>query len=85
MTELYGWNVHIWDQKPEQIVPGRQTSMAGQTLYLFATGLVKLSILVSYLRIALLGSWFRRLTLATIPFVVALKTAFLIVQWTQCV
>lgn len=83
-TQLYGWNLHVWDLRVEQIVQGRQISIAAQTLFLIASGLVKLSILASYLRIAPIGSWFRRLTWATLGLVVALVVIFLIVLWTQC-
>lgn len=101
-TQLYGWNLHVWDLRPEQITQGRQVwtldtliivarltgakqiSIAAQTLFLFASGLVKLSILASYLRIAPIGSWFRHLTWATIVVVFALIWIFLVVLWTQC-
>jgi hypothetical protein len=53
-------------------------------MFLFASGLAKASILVSYLRIAPLDSWFRRLTHWSIALVVALIPIFLIVLWTQC-
>lgn len=46
-TEQYGWKRNVWDQTPEQAVNGRKASLAVQTLFLFASGLVKLSILVS--------------------------------------
>ncbi|KAH7368699.1 hypothetical protein B0T11DRAFT_277500 [Plectosphaerella cucumerina] len=84
-TQLYGWNLHVWDLQTEQMVQGRQISIAAQTLFLIASGLVKLSILASYLRIAPIGSWFRRLTWATLGLVVSLVIVFLIVLWTQCI
>ncbi|KAK1537694.1 hypothetical protein CPAR01_07807 [Colletotrichum paranaense] len=83
-TSLYGWDLHVWDLTPVQQRLGRQVSIAGQTLFLFASGLSKLSILTSYLRIAPLGSWFRKLTWVTMGFVFALMWIFLIVLWTQC-
>ncbi|KAK1975816.1 integral membrane protein, partial [Colletotrichum cereale] len=83
-TQLYGWNLHVWDLTPIQIRQGRQISIAGQTLFLFASGLSKLSILTSYLRIAPLGSSFRRLTWVAMAAIFALLWIFLIVLWTQC-
>jgi hypothetical protein len=83
-AQLYGWNIHAWDLRPDQVISGRQVSIAGQTLFLFASGLNKTSILVSYLRIAPLGSWFRLGTKVTTGLVVALIPIFLIVLWTQC-
>lgn len=61
-----------------------QISIVGQTLFVFASGLSKLSILTSYLRIAPLGSTFQRVTQVTIGAVLALIIIFLMVLWTQC-
>lgn len=83
-SQLYGWDVHVWDLKPGQLTQGRQASIAAQTMFLFASGLAKTSILVSYLRIAPLDSWFRRLTYWSLALVVSLIAIFLVVLWTQC-
>lgn len=84
-TQFYGWNLHVWDLTPQQMQQGRQISIAAQTIFLFASGLTKLSMLASYLRIAPLGSAFRKLTWATIYIVFALIWIFIIVLWTQCI
>jgi hypothetical protein len=84
-SQIYGWDIHVWDLRPDQIVAGRQVSIAGQTLFLFASGLAKSSILASYLRIAPLGSWFRLGTKCTLVVVVAAIPVFFIVLWTQCI
>ncbi|KAF5506532.1 Satratoxin biosynthesis SC1 cluster protein 4 [Colletotrichum siamense] len=84
-TQLYGWNLHIWDTTFVQRMQGRQISIVGQTLFIFASGLSKLSILTSYLRIAPLGSTFQRVTQVTIGAVLALIIIFLMVLWTQCI
>ncbi|KAL0931188.1 uncharacterized protein CTRU02_213923 [Colletotrichum truncatum] len=83
-TELYGWNLHVWDVPITAIPQSRQISIAAQTLFLFASGLSKLSILASYLRIAAPATWFSRLTWFTGVVVFALIWIFLIVLWTQC-
>ncbi|KXH37460.1 integral membrane protein [Colletotrichum simmondsii] len=83
-TELYGWNLHVWDVPLSLIKQSRQISMAAQTLFLFASGLSKLSILASYLRLAAPGTWFQRLTWVTGGLVFTLVWVFLIVLWTQC-
>ncbi|CAG9977908.1 unnamed protein product [Clonostachys byssicola] len=83
-TELYGWNIHVWDLTPSQATLGRKASISAQTLFVIGSGLVKSSILISYLRIAPLDSWFRRLTQCSIPLVVTLIMVFLIALWTQC-
>jgi len=57
----YGWDRHVWDLTPAKILAGRQVSFAAQALFVTATGLAKISIFVSYLRIAPLASGFRRL------------------------
>ncbi|KAI1497962.1 hypothetical protein F5X99DRAFT_395233 [Biscogniauxia marginata] len=83
-TQWYGWNIHVWDLTSTQMVHGRQVSIAGQTIFVFASGLSKLSILASYLRIAVVGSWFRRLTWCTIVIVTAAMPGFLLLLWLQC-
>ncbi|KAK7453090.1 integral membrane protein [Colletotrichum acutatum] len=84
-TQLYGWNLHVWDVPLSLIKQSRQISMAAQTLFLFASGLSKLSILASYLRLAAPGTWFQRLTWVTGGLVFTLVWVFLIVLWTQCI
>lgn len=63
-SSLYGWSLHIWDLKYETIVSNRKVSMAVQALFVFATSFAKVSILISYLRLAPQGSWFRKLSRA---------------------
>jgi hypothetical protein len=58
----YGWDKHVWDLKMPTLVTGRQVSFAAQALFLPATTLAKISILISYLRLAPIDSWFRRLS-----------------------
>ncbi|KAI1856340.1 uncharacterized protein JN550_013826 [Neoarthrinium moseri] len=84
-TQLYGWNIHVWDLTFKEIVQGRKISIAGQTIFVFASGLVKLSILVSYLRIAVPGSLFRQVTWATIGIVTVAIPVFLLLLWLQCI
>ncbi|KAH8647311.1 hypothetical protein BX600DRAFT_152708 [Xylariales sp. PMI_506] len=84
-TELYGWNIHVWDMTPKQMTQGRQVSIAGQTIFVFASGLSKLSILVSYLRIAVRKTTFWWATWATIVVVIAAMPGFLALLWLQCI
>ncbi|WYZ39944.1 hypothetical protein EsH8_IV_000285 [Colletotrichum jinshuiense] len=83
-TQLYGWNLHVWDIPLSLMKQSRQISMAAQTLFLFASCLSKLSILSSYLRLAAPGTTFQRLTWATGATVFTLMWVFLILLWTQC-
>lgn len=66
------------------LVQGRKVSAAGQAFFVFASGLGKLSILLSYLRIALRGTLFLRLTWAAIAANVLTMAVFFILLWVQC-
>ncbi|EGS17171.1 uncharacterized protein CTHT_0064860 [Thermochaetoides thermophila DSM 1495] len=81
----YGWNIHVWDLTPMKMVSGRQVSLAAQAIFVGATCLAKTSILLSYLRLAPAKSLFRRLTIATIWFVILNNIAFFVVLFTQCI
>jgi hypothetical protein len=61
-----------------------QASMAGQTLFVLASSFVKMSILVSYFRIAPEKSLFRKLVWATFALVFAAFIVFLVALWVQC-
>ncbi|KAF2098225.1 hypothetical protein NA57DRAFT_66600 [Rhizodiscina lignyota] len=84
-TQRYGWNVHVWDAPYSQLEIGRQASMAGQALFVVASTFVKMSILVSYLRIAPEKSLFRRLVWGTFGLIVLCGIVFLALLFTQCV
>lgn len=58
----YGWDIHVWDLSMDKMIAGRQVSFAAQALFVPATCLAKISILVSYLRLAPRDSLFRRMT-----------------------
>lgn len=84
-TQLYGWNVHVWDLPLTKMETGRQASMAGQTLFVLASSFVKMSILTSYFRIAPEKSLFRKLVWATFALVFAAFIVFLVALWVQCI
>ncbi|CUS11174.1 unnamed protein product [Tuber aestivum] len=48
----YGWGLHIWDNRPEWYSDSRLLSWLCQITFLVNSGLIKSSILLSYLRIA---------------------------------
>ncbi|KIW02888.1 uncharacterized protein PV09_05938 [Verruconis gallopava] len=83
-TQRYGWDLHVWDVKYEQLIAGRKISIAAQTIFLWASNLTKLSILLSYLRIATPKSKFRFFTWCSIVYVILIHVIFHIVLWTQC-
>jgi hypothetical protein len=58
--------------------------MAGQTLFVLASSSVKMSILVSYFRIAPEKSLFRKLVWATFGIVFVAFITFIIALWVQC-
>jgi len=78
----WGFNKHVYDSSPEEAVRSRKLAMAIEFLYLFATGLTKISILFFYRRFANgalsnVFKWSVRLAilsvvLSTIAFTVAL-------------
>jgi len=84
-TQIYGWDIHVWDLTIAQMETGRKASMATQGLFVLASSFVKMSILVSYLRIAPEKSLFRRLVWATLAVVVLALFVFFILLWTQCI
>lgn len=84
-TQLYGWDKHVWDLTISEMETGRKASMAGQTLFVLASSTVKMSILVSYFRIAPEKSLFRKLVWATFALVVAAFVVFLVALWVQCI
>ncbi|KAH7132925.1 hypothetical protein EDB81DRAFT_905165 [Dactylonectria macrodidyma] len=84
LDQLYGWNVHIWDLSIAEAVKGRQVSLAAQTLFLFSSGLPKVSILVTYSRIAPKSVWLLRATRFLIVWVTMIICIFFVVIWTQC-
>lgn len=83
-TFRYGWDLHVWDLPANKLSPSRQISISGQTLFLFASGITKISILVSYYRIAVSQNFLRSIHIS-IGIIVAWIITFCIVLWTQCV
>ncbi|KAF2435248.1 integral membrane protein [Tothia fuscella] len=83
-TQKYGWNSHVWDLRKPTLEVGRKASMAGQTFFVLASGFVKMSILVNYLRIAPEKSVFRRLVWITLGVVTLGMAVFFVALWTQC-
>ncbi|KAF2266972.1 integral membrane protein [Lojkania enalia] len=84
-TQMYGWNIHVWDLTVPQMETGRKASMAGQTLFVLASSFVKISILVSYFRIAPEKSIFRKAVWAVLALVIAAFVVFLVALWLQCI
>ena len=66
------------------VLTALQASLAGQTLFVLASSTVKMSILVSYFRIAPEKSLFRKLVWGTFALVFAAFIVFLVALWVQC-
>ncbi|KAH8731068.1 hypothetical protein GQ44DRAFT_699292 [Phaeosphaeriaceae sp. PMI808] len=84
-TQLYGWDRHVWDAPLQMLITGRKASLAGQTLFVLASSTVKMSILVSYFRIAPEKSLFRKLVWGTFVLVFAAFVVFMVALWVQCI
>ncbi|KAK3399596.1 kinetochore complex Sim4 subunit Fta1-domain-containing protein [Sordaria brevicollis] len=83
-STTYGWDKHLYDLTIPQLSEGRQISMAIQVVFIISSSCAKVSILVSYLALAPLDSWFRRLTKYSIVFIVAMNVGSFILLFTQC-
>lgn len=83
-SNLFGWDMHVWDVLPGDMVAGRKVSLAVQALFVLATSLAKVSILVSYLRFAPRNTWFRRWTQMSISVISVGNAVFLVVLFAQC-
>ncbi|KAK3949879.1 hypothetical protein QBC32DRAFT_27455 [Pseudoneurospora amorphoporcata] len=83
-STLYGWDKHLYDLSLVQLSQGRQISMSIQAVFIFSSSLAKVSILISYLALAPLDSWFRRLTKYAMAFIILVSTGSFILLFTQC-
>lgn len=79
----YGWGHHIWDVKLEWSKPTLMTSWFNQLLLVIIMTLVKLSILISYLRF-FTQPISRRLTWAMIALIVSWGLAYMIALFLAC-
>lgn len=60
--EKFGWDMHVWDLTPYNLIAGRKVSFATQAAFVPSSCLTRLSILVGFLRLAPRGSTFRKCT-----------------------
>jgi hypothetical protein len=85
-TERYGFDRHMWDVLPTLYVPERQAVFGVYSLYVVATGLIKISILLFYRRLdaRCIPSAFRIITWISIAVIALFISAFTIVLFTAC-
>ncbi|ELR07913.1 hypothetical protein VC83_06540 [Pseudogymnoascus destructans] len=81
--ERYGWDIHVWDLPPKDLVVSRMVSWASMVLYITTTSLTKTSILVFYLRI-LVAKVDKIVTKVTIVVVVVYYIASFLALFLQC-
>jgi hypothetical protein len=82
---LYGWNHHIWDLHISELMTARKVSLVAQVLYLVASSLAKISILLSYLILAPPETYFRSLSQVAIVIIALVSTTFFVLLFTQCI
>ncbi|EAS32618.3 uncharacterized protein CIMG_03642 [Coccidioides immitis RS] len=81
----HGWGYHMWDNKPEWTEPAGMSSWFSQLNSIIIMTLVKLSILVSYLRISVATKFFRRATWVMITMIVLWGLALTLSLFFVCV
>ncbi|KFY36082.1 hypothetical protein V494_05344 [Pseudogymnoascus sp. VKM F-4513 (FW-928)] len=79
----YGWDIHVWDLPPSDMVTSRKISWASMVLYITTASLTKTSILIFYLRI-LVSKFDKMVTKITFVFVAAYYVAAFLVLFLQC-
>lgn len=81
---VYGWNHHIWDLQFDDLVTARKVSLAAQLLYLFSSTLAKISILLSYIYLAVPDSHLHRLSQVAIVLISLSNASIFITIFAQC-
>jgi hypothetical protein len=81
----HGWDRHVWDNPPDQLVLALKLSMAVEILYSFACSLTRLSILLLVFRVmAAGGGTLRHITIFMITLVCVQQFIFLVVSINTC-
>ncbi|EER27805.1 hypothetical protein CPC735_031410 [Coccidioides posadasii C735 delta SOWgp] len=80
----YGWGIHIWDNKKEWFRPSRISSWSSEVLYVLLITLLKISILLSYLRF-LTTRTSRFITWAMVGVMVAWFIAYEVIMLLNCI
>ncbi|OBT65039.1 hypothetical protein VE03_05252 [Pseudogymnoascus sp. 23342-1-I1] len=79
----YGWDIHVWDLPPSDMVTSRKISWASMVLYIVTASLTKISILIFYLRI-LVAKLDKIITKICLGCVVVYFVAAFLVLFLQC-
>ncbi|KAM7191614.1 hypothetical protein V8F20_009221 [Naviculisporaceae sp. PSN 640] len=81
---IYGWNHHIWDLTFDDLVIARKVSLTAQVLYLFSSTMSKISILISYINLAVPDSKFSLFSKITIVLISMSNFSIFVVLFAQC-
>ncbi|KAK6352031.1 hypothetical protein TWF718_005180 [Orbilia javanica] len=84
LAPQWGWGVHLYDFRPEWLVPARKLAVATESLFVPCVGLAKLSILVFYHRVFSSKS-FRWFVYGGIVYVILYSIASIIVVLLQAI
>ncbi|KAK6338572.1 hypothetical protein TWF730_002635 [Orbilia blumenaviensis] len=84
LAPQWGWGVHLYDFKPEWLVPARKLAIATEFLFVPCVGLTKLSILVFYHRVFSSKS-FRLFVYAGVAYVVLYSISSIVVVFLQAI
>ncbi|KAF2439559.1 hypothetical protein P171DRAFT_325707, partial [Karstenula rhodostoma CBS 690.94] len=86
LTNVYGFNKHVWDVEPHIFVIERKYVLAIETTFCVASGLIKVSILLFYKRLGsrAVSKTYRWSIKLTIAFIVAYSVAFTLVPIFGC-
>lgn len=81
----YGWNRHVWDNPPDQLVRALKLSMAVEILFSFGCSLTRLSMLLFVLRVMAAGAGaLRHITIFMITLVCVEQFIYCIIALNTC-
>ncbi|KIW05544.1 hypothetical protein, variant [Verruconis gallopava] len=81
----YGWDKHIWDIPPDQLVQARKAMFAMEIIYLWSSSTTRISILLFYRRLGgSVSQVFRYTVYAAIASVMIYNIGYNIFAFTQC-
>ncbi|KAF7627652.1 hypothetical protein AFLA_003029 [Aspergillus flavus NRRL3357] len=85
-SEVYGANLHTWDNTLPKLIAQRQVALAMEMLYVLGSGLVRISVLLFYRRMGFrsISRGFMLTTWISIFSVVGYSVAFLAVIFGSC-
>ncbi|OGM50659.1 integral membrane protein [Aspergillus bombycis] len=85
-SEVYGANLHTWDNTLPKLIAQRQVALAMETLYVVGSGLLRISVLLFYRRMGFrsVSQGFMLTTWVSIFSIIGYSIAFLAVIFGSC-